>query len=352
MASYSVAGLEAFVIVIIVLSTLAIFLRFWSRLVTTGLRLGWDDWLAFAAWPFALAQMSVVLVGARSGYLGKHLFDEGVLQHLTWALKLLVSANALFNTSISLSRLSAMAFYARIFPLRRDSQNASWRISFWTVTALCIAWPLAMIPMNLFNCRPIERLWLPLLPGTCMTQFDIYMISGATSVFVDILVLLLPLPKIFALNLEWRKKLYVTFGFVIGYSVLFMSVGRMVQTSYVNKKLNTDPLYEIVSMAYWIEAEVGLSILAICLPAIFQLGKRAATSGFHSLLSSKDFSRIDYEMKGKSAASKNTTKNNSKNASKIASTNLSINDAERGRYSQASDEPVIGRNGQQNRGSY
>ena len=161
--------------------------------------------------------MAVVLRGAASGYLGKHLFDEGVFQNLTWALKLLISANVLFNTSISLSRLSAVAFYARIFPLRRDSQNKVWRISFWTVMSLCIAWPLAMIPMNLFNCRPIERLWLPLLPGTCMTQFDIYMISGATSVFVDLLVLILPLPKIYALNMEWRKKCYVAIGFVVGY---------------------------------------------------------------------------------------------------------------------------------------
>jgi hypothetical protein len=52
----------------------------------------------------------------------------------------------------------------------------------------------------------------------------------------------------------------------------------------------------IVPMTYWSEAECGLSILAINLPAIFQLSKRVWRSGFVSLLSSKDFSRIDYEM--------------------------------------------------------
>jgi hypothetical protein len=43
------------------------------------------------------------------------------------------------------------------------------------------------------------------------------MISGATSVFVDLLVLILPLPKIFRLHMDLRKKCIVGFGFLAGY---------------------------------------------------------------------------------------------------------------------------------------
>jgi hypothetical protein len=63
----------------------------------------------------------------------------------------------------------------------------------------------------------------------------------------------------------------------------------------------------IVPMAYWIEAECGLSILAICLPALFQLSKRVWRSGFVSLLSSKDFSRIGYTHEMESGRSRNAT---------------------------------------------
>ena len=156
-----------------------------------------------------------MLRGASSGKLGQHLI-EFTLPQLSWAIKLLVSANILFNVSISCSRLSALAFYARVFTLR-DPNDMTWRWSWRIVTALCIAWPLALIPMNLFECAPVQKLWLPWLPGRCMTQFETYMISGATSVFVDLLVLILPLPKIFRLHMDLRKKFIVGFGFLAGY---------------------------------------------------------------------------------------------------------------------------------------
>jgi hypothetical protein len=165
--------------------------------------------------PTSLAHHSVVLRGAASGKLGQHLFDF-TLPQLSWAIKLLVTANILFNVSISCSRLSALALYARVYTLR-DPNDMVWRWSWVIVTALCIAWPLAMIPMNLFECDPVRKLWMPWLPGRCMTQFEIFMISGATSVFVDLLVLILPLPKIFKLHMDSRKKFIVGFGFLAGY---------------------------------------------------------------------------------------------------------------------------------------
>ncbi|KUJ17703.1 uncharacterized protein LY89DRAFT_781852 [Mollisia scopiformis] len=292
--NYSVSGLVGFIIAIMILSTSAVVLRFWSRLLAARITLGWDDWLALAALPVSLAQMSVVLRGASSGLLGKHI-PELTLPELEWSLKLLVAANLLFNVSISFSRLSALAFYSRVFTLP-GANSKLWTWSFWIVTSLCIAWPLAMIPMNLFNCSPVRRLWQPWLPGHCMTQFEIYMISGATSVFVDLCVLILPLPKIYLLHMDLRKRFMVGLAFLAGYSVIFMSVGRMIQTAQVGSALDMDPIYTIIPMAYWIEAECGLSILAICLPAIFQLAKRVYRSGLVSLLSSKDFSALEYEM--------------------------------------------------------
>ena len=44
---------------------------------------------------------------------------------------------------------------------------------------------------------------------------------------------------------------------------------------------------------YWVTAECGLSILAICLPALFQLSKRVYRFGPRSLFSSRDFSSIN-----------------------------------------------------------
>jgi len=59
-----------------------------------------------------------------------------------------------------------------------------------------------------FNiCRPFGKLWDSLQPGVCGDIAMFYFIMGITNIAANVVLLILPMPFIYILNIKWTQKL-------------------------------------------------------------------------------------------------------------------------------------------------
>lgn len=82
---------------------------------------------------------------------------------------------------------------------------------------LNVAWLVGMILGTAFNCNPVARNWDTSLPGNCGPTSSIWIASVVPSVFIDLLVLILPIPRIWAIKTSRSRKVGLSVVFVLGY---------------------------------------------------------------------------------------------------------------------------------------
>jgi hypothetical protein len=122
----------------------------------------------------------------------------------------LTIASALVQVPLALVKISTLLFYRRIFdyqPFRR---------LVWAVIALVACWGIIFFLLVVFQSNPVEASW-GAKPG--YLRFDSAKLGYAqvgSSIALDLLVLCLPLPRIYKLHLNRTKKLAVACIFWLG----------------------------------------------------------------------------------------------------------------------------------------
>lgn len=155
------------------------------------------------------------------------MFDHGLgrrawtleIEDLTIFLELLFSANYVFDLCICSTKACALLFYNRVFPPEANSRWFNWSLR--TLHALNIGWLVGIVIATFFLCSPMESSYNPLRPGDCSNQVPVYIGSAVSSVAIDFFILLLPLPKIWALQMSMIKKGGLMLVFLLGYLYVY-----------------------------------------------------------------------------------------------------------------------------------
>ncbi|KAL9640598.1 MAG: hypothetical protein Q9204_000654 [Flavoplaca sp. TL-2023a] len=208
------ANLLAYAIVMITVAVIAIGLRFWSRSLASsprGPRFWWDDWTALASLPFTITSISIVCYMISLG-LGKHI-DDIPLSNTTEQLKVLYACYILYDTSISLPKTSVLLFYARIF----GTQAKLFKYAMYFTHFLVVGWLLSISMLGVFLCDPVEKYWNRLLPGHCHPNSALWLGSAIPSVGIDLILLLLPLPMLWRLQMSKNRRILIMSVFAFGY---------------------------------------------------------------------------------------------------------------------------------------
>ena len=181
-----------------------------------------------------------------------------------------------FDSSISLPKLSAIFFYARVF----RSNNRQFRINLWIAGALVVGWIVAALFSTAFQCTPIEKAWNPMLPGYCINTYIWYLATAALSVVIDFYILLLPVPMIWTLKTSLRRRIYLLAAFFLTYSVIVISVGRLISTVSLIPTLTRDLTWNFPPYLYWACFEGSVSLISVSVPNIIGLIKALAGSAW------------------------------------------------------------------------
>jgi hypothetical protein len=122
--------------------------------------------------------------------LGKHVKDVPI-HHVKAGLKILRANYFSCEVSISLPKLSALCFYARIFQVRRRFAQI-----LLAVGASVVAYILFAVLSIIWQCKSISKTWRLQQPDKYLNYYQWWLGSAISSVIVDAIVLVLPLPAL------------------------------------------------------------------------------------------------------------------------------------------------------------
>ncbi|KAL2130879.1 hypothetical protein VTI74DRAFT_5833 [Chaetomium olivicolor] len=176
------------VVAIMIIGLSAVILRIFTRLSHSGPGLAEDDYVIIFAAILGIGTAICCLISVPWGG-GKHLwvvtFDEFTkLYQTTYAFVIV------YITCISATKTSILLFYRRVF-----GTGIIWSIVF----ALTICHWLEVTITWLSGCRPVDYYWKqytdPNAVGRCIDASLFYFINGIIGLFVDISILLVPIPS-------------------------------------------------------------------------------------------------------------------------------------------------------------
>ncbi|KAF7533940.1 hypothetical protein G7054_g6651 [Neopestalotiopsis clavispora] len=227
--------------------------RLWSR-IRKGGHPGADDYTILASLGFSVATGILMFVACHYGYgqHGANLKPDDKAQ----ALKYFVLTQVTYKASINLTKSSILLLYMRIFG------KIKWFR--WVCTCLIITIAMycaASLVVTIFQCLPVERAWDKKIEGTCIDNGKFWYANGGFSIATDLLILLLPMPLVYALQIPRVQKAALILVFTLGIFVVITSCLRL---TTLNLQAQTpDPTFDIASTMWTvIEMNVGILLMA------------------------------------------------------------------------------------------
>ena len=162
--------------------------------------------------PCSLVLCAVNLSFVHIGF-GRHLsqiFASGITARQVYIM--VFASHIPYNTGITLVKLSALFFYARVL---RDSRG--FRRCLWATGALVVGWWIAFDVLAIWSCIPPRKQWEPDIQGHCITPLISFKSQTALNVLIDVIILVLPLPILWKLHTTLGRKLVLIGAFVVGY---------------------------------------------------------------------------------------------------------------------------------------
>lgn len=120
--------------------------------------------------------------------------------------------NFVYNTGLSLVKLSVLLFYIRVFRSIR-----AYRIAFWITGAILVGWCVANNFLALFTCVPVQKAWISTTSGHCLITQHTFLGATISNIIADLIVLILPMPMLWRLHIGTPRKLGLVGVFAAGY---------------------------------------------------------------------------------------------------------------------------------------
>ncbi|MCJ1416676.1 hypothetical protein MMC32_003014 [Xylographa parallela] len=243
-------------VVLIILSTAAVVLRFVSRMLSKAgddlVRLSPDD------------NECVRPKSTQHGF-GQHMAVEGSFEDRVGAanywFKSFYAYETVYTIGITLAKYSILLFYSRIF------KEHYFKIALWVTTGLVTAWFVAIELSVLLECIPIHSLW-DFGPGHCINLQAFFLGSGVPNVILNTVILVLPLPMIWTLQIERSQKIALSSVFLLGGFIVIVSIVRVV---ILNSLEQVDITWEFVNAGLWTSVEPAIGVCSACLPIMRSL---------------------------------------------------------------------------------
>lgn len=146
--------------------------------------------------------------------LGHHL-STIPFEDLVPLLKLLFAAHFAWDIALYLAKESALLFFRRVFP--KENSTTIFNIALWVTHGLNTLWLIGIVLGAILRCDPVALNWFPTLPGTCGPLQGAWLGTAIPSLFIDFIILLLPMPTIWGLQTSQSKRVGLTITFTLGY---------------------------------------------------------------------------------------------------------------------------------------
>ncbi|CAH0050541.1 unnamed protein product [Clonostachys solani] len=201
------------------LQILCVGLRFYSHRLS-GKKYDWDDWLILANLFTQLVLAGMILGVVHQGGVGYHVeyHAERDPETLVIYFKYLAAIPIWYSATINLSKLAILAVYKRLFPQRRM------HICIWVLAGILVVHSIVGVILLFTVCRPFWANWgsLEVQNAHCYDRIALFLWYSLPSIITDVILILLPLPVVWKLQLTSKLKIALTVTFLIGGSDFHM----------------------------------------------------------------------------------------------------------------------------------
>lgn len=115
-----------------------------------------------------------------------------------------------YDIALVTVKLGILAFYYRIFV------HHLFRRVVLATAAFVLAWGIGITVTLFLACRPLATYWNPNVPGKCLVMVTFVYFTNISNLITDIWIFLMPIPMIWHLQLQTKKKMILSLIFCIG----------------------------------------------------------------------------------------------------------------------------------------
>jgi hypothetical protein len=173
--------------------------------------------LGFGTTLIGVTNRKLIILGPPHG-MGKHVIvvsphDQSMVRKGDYVF------SHFYDCALVFVKLGILAFYHRVFvvPLFLKIVTAT--------AAFVIAWGIGITVALALACRPIEAYWDASVEGYCLNLVQFTYFTNITNMITDVWIFLMPVPVIWHLQLQTKKKLLLCFIFSIGIAYVSMFHG-------------------------------------------------------------------------------------------------------------------------------
>ena len=115
-----------------------------------------------------------------------------------------------YGFTITLVKACILMFYHRTFV------SHGFRRTVWGMAAFILLYFVPFTTAAIFQCRPLRLAWNKTLDGVCIDYVAYFKAASIVNLVTDVLLLVMPLPVVWRLNITPRQKIAVTGIFTLG----------------------------------------------------------------------------------------------------------------------------------------
>ncbi|OTA95488.1 hypothetical protein M434DRAFT_9736 [Hypoxylon sp. CO27-5] len=215
------------------------------------------DYLIFFS---LLCEIGIIVgssVGVRNGGWGRHV-ESLSLDEIIATSKIFWSLEWFWTFGVFAFRTAILMLYMEIFCTR------AFRLAAIVAATISFVSLISTIVTICVFCTPIQANWDPTIKGSCGSIPGGEQAAGSISMIFDIIVVALPLPVIWRLQLTRQRKWGISASFTVGLITAGVNLGRLIQS--LECRADLDPSYCAVDSAILSTAEIAGGILAASVP--------------------------------------------------------------------------------------
>ncbi|KAG4427639.1 hypothetical protein IFR05_016879 [Cadophora sp. M221] len=168
-----------------------------------------------------------------------------------------LAATILYCLSILFIKLSILLLYLRISP------DTKFRAAVYLVIVVVVGYNLGSAFTNLFACTPIAKSWdLSNTSGSCINRPTFYFANAGLNIGTDFVMLILPIPLLWNLQMPRRQKAGLIGVFMAGSFVCIVTIVRLKHLFPLVK--NPDVTWAVVPSLVWCALEIHVGIICAC----------------------------------------------------------------------------------------
>lgn len=120
------------------------------------------------------------------------------------------ASEVIYVPALMTTKFSILFLYRRIFTSHR------FHIVLWCVGAFVLAFAITAVFLQIFQCVPVEAIWYTNLERRCVNISADYIAMGTINIVTDVVILCLPMPQLWRLQMSRTHKMQLMGMFLLG----------------------------------------------------------------------------------------------------------------------------------------